>query len=294
MIISMTGFGIANNSNKIFDVEFNFKSINSRFFDCKIKLPSYLSSLEKELYKITKEECVRGSIQIYCKIKMNNNNINVPKINKKKLDKFYNSLKPINDKFDNTNFNLNISFDHLLNNLNDEVISDLHTKDKKNILAVFKLGLKDLLNSRLNEGKKIEKDIKSNMKNLKIICKKINILEPKNKKIKFQKLKNRITNVINEFEYKLDDSNLYKELAIYSDKYDLSEEIVRINCHLEQFASYFKSEKYPGKKINFLCQELFREINTIGSKSNNDSISLLVVDFKTSLEKIREQVQNIL
>ena len=99
---------------------------------------------------------------------------------------------------------------------------------------------------------------------------------------------------MNEFEYKLDDSNLYKELAIYSDKYDISEEIVRINCHLEQFDSYFKIEKYPGKKINFLCQELFREINTIGSKSNNDSISLLVVDFKTSLEKIREQVQNIL
>ena len=111
----MTGFGLANNNNKIFDIEFNFKSINNRFFDCKIKLPTFLSSLEKELYKITKEECVRGSIQIYCKIKMNNDNLNIPKINKKKLDKFYNSLKPINDKFDNTNFNLNISFDHLLN-----------------------------------------------------------------------------------------------------------------------------------------------------------------------------------
>ena len=88
--------------------------------------------------------------------------------------------------------------------------------------------------------------------------------------------------------------SLYKELAIYSDKYDISEEIVRINCHLEQFDLYIKTEKYPGKKINFLCQELFREINTIGSKSSNDKISLLVVDFKNSLEKIREQVQNIL
>ena len=290
----MTGFGLANNNNKIFDIEFNFKSINNRFFDCKIKLPTFLSSLEKELYKITKEECVRGSIQIYCKIKMNNDNLNIPKINKKKLDKFYNSLKPINDKFDNTNFNLNISFDNLLNNLNDKLTLDLSNKDKQNVLSVFKLGLKDLLNSRLNEGKKIEKDIKSNLKGLKIICKKINVLQPKNKKIKFQKLKNRITSIINEFEYQLDDSSLYKELAIYSDKYDISEETVRINCHLEQFDSYFKSEKYPGKKINFLCQELFREINTIGSKSNNDSISLLVVDFKTSLEKIREQVQNIL
>ena len=82
MIISMTGFGISSNNNKNFDIEFNFKSINNRFFDCKIKLPGYLSLLEKELYKITKTECVRGSIQIYCKIKMNNSNINTLKITK--------------------------------------------------------------------------------------------------------------------------------------------------------------------------------------------------------------------
>jgi len=294
MIISMTGFGIASNNNKNFDIEFNFKSVNNRFFDCKIKLPNHLSSLEKELYKMTKENCVRGSIQIYCKLKMNSENKNIPKISTKKLDNFYNSLKPINDKFNNTNFNLNIPIDHLLNNLNNDINSDLSTKDKKYILSVFKFGLKDLLNSRINEGKKIGQDIKNNMKSLKKICKKINTLQIKNKKIQFKKLKNRITNILDDFKYKLDDSSLYKELAIYSDKYDISEEIVRINCHLEQFDSYFKFEKYPGKKINFLCQELFREINTIGSKSNNDSISLLVVDFKSSLEKIREQVQNIL
>ena len=290
----MTGFGIVNNNNKNFDIEFNFKSTNNRFFDCKIKLPSYLSSLEKELYQITKESCVRGSIQIYCKIKMNNDNIKLPNINKKKLDKFYDSLKPINDKFNNTKFNLNISFDHLLNNLSDQISSELSDKDKKNILSVFKTGLKDLLNSRLNEGKKIGKDIKLNMKVLKSLCKKINALQIKNKKSQFKNLKNRIANTLKEFKYKLDESSLYKELAIYSDKYDISEEIVRINCHLEQFDSYFKIEKYPGKKINFLCQELFREINTIGSKSNSDVISLLVIEFKTSLEKIREQVQNIL
>ncbi len=290
----MTGFGAANSSNKNFDIEFNFKSVNNRFFDCKIKLPSFLSSLEKELYNKIKENCVRGSIQIYCKIKTNNDNVNIPKINKQKLDKFYNSLRPINDKFNNTNFNLNISFDHLLNNLSDNINLDLSAKDKKTIISVFNLGLKDFLKSRLNEGQKIGKDIKLNVKILKRLCKKINTLQIKNKKIQFKKFKDRIVNVLNEFQYKLDDSNFYKELAIYSDKYDISEEIVRINCHLEQFESYFKFEKYPGKKINFLCQELFREINTIGSKSNSDSISLLVVDFKSSLEKIREQVQNIL
>ena len=182
MIISMTGFGVASKNNKNFDIEFNFKSVNNRFFDCKIKLPSSLSSLEKELYKIVKENCIRGSIQIYCKLKVNNDNINILKINKNKLDNFYNSLKPINDKFNNTNFNINISYDHLLNNLNNEINLALSNKDKKIVFSVFNSALKDLLSSRLNEGKKIGKDIKLNMNSLKKISKKINVLQNKNKK----------------------------------------------------------------------------------------------------------------
>ena len=294
MIISMTGFGISKNNNENFDIEFNFKSTNNRFFDCKIKLPSFLSLLEKELYQITKSECIRGSIQIYCNIKINHNNTNIPKINKKSLNSFYDSLKLVDDKFNNTAFNINLSLDNLLNNIADSTNFTLPVKDQKYILKVFNQGLKDLLKSRLNEGRKIGNDIKLNMKDLKKVSKDINKIQFKNKKNQFQKLKNRIENILDEFEYKLDNMSLYKELAIYSDKYDISEEIVRINCHLEQFDLYIKTEKYPGKKINFLCQELFREINTIGSKSSNDKISLLVVDFKNSLEKIREQVQNIL
>ena len=237
MIASMTGFGTAKNSNKNFDIEFNFKSVNNRFFDYKIKLPSYFSSLEQELYKITKENCVRGSIQIYCKLKMNNDNVETLKINKDKLNKFYKSLKPINDKFNHTNFNLNISFDQLLNNLNDGINSGLSIKDKKIIVSVFKSALKDLLKSRLNEGRKIEKDIKSNAKFLKKTCKSIDISQNKNKKFQFEKFKNRIKSTLDNFNQTLDDKSLYKELAIYSDKYDISEEIVRINCHLEQFDS---------------------------------------------------------
>ena len=83
-------------------------------------------------------------------------------------------------------------------------------------------------------------------------------------------------------------------INMFSDKYDISEETSRIKYHIDKFNSHIKNEDYPGKKINFLCQELFREINTIGSKSNNQLISTLVVDFKTGLEKIREQIQNIL
>ena len=116
----------------------------------------------------------------------------------------------------------------------------------------------------------------------------------KNKKEHFDNYKKRIKLILSDLNLTLEDNKLYKELSLFSDKYDISEETSRINYHLEQFSFYVKSEDYPGKKINFLCQELFREINTIGSKAGNQLISILVVDFKTYLEKIREQVQNIL
>ena len=119
-------------------------------------------------------------------------------------------------------------------------------------------------------------------------------LEGKNKKEHFENYKKRIKILLSQFGYDLDDSKLYKELAIFSDKYDISEETSRINYHIDKLKYHIKKEDYPGKKINFLCQELFREINTIGSKSNNEIVSSLVVDFKTYLEKIREQIQNIL
>ncbi|MDB4126097.1 YicC family protein [Candidatus Marinimicrobia bacterium] len=295
MIASMTGFGIGEKKGKDFDIEFNIKSVNSRFFDCKIKLPSSFSIIENEIFNNLKESCKRGSIQVYCKIKPNNKETNKFIIDKDRLDNFYNSLAPVEKKFKNTIFNFNLSFDYIQNNLtNLENSSELTNSHKNLILASFNLALKDLLKSRSSEGKKIEKDINIYIKSLKKTNKEIIKLEVINKKEHFENLKKRINLLIDDNRGNIDDKNLYKELAIISDKYDLSEESTRINYHLSQFELDLKNEKFPGKKINFLCQEIFREINTIGSKSNNQTINHLVVDFKTNLEKIREQVQNII
>ena len=182
---------------------------------------------------------------------------------------------------------------NILNKLTSQEF-ELNEKNKKLILTTFELAFSDLLKSRKIEGKKIETEIKSNIKILVKINSKLMKLEGKNKKEHFENYKKRIKIVLGQSGYDLDDSKLYRELAVFSDKYDISEETSRINYHIEKFNHHVRKEDYPGKKINFLCQELFREINTIGSKSNNEIISSLVVDFKTNLEKIREQIQNIL
>ena len=294
MIISMTGYGSSIKSIKDMDIEFNFKSVNNRFFDLNMKLPNYLLTIENELYNMTKQICVRGSIQVFSKIKLSSQVFELPNINDVKLNDYYKSLLPINEKFQKTNFNLNFNVDQIINYCSDNNKNVLSDSNTKIIFNTFKKGLIDLDKSRKIEGKKIGIDIKSNIKLLNKISKKLNSLQSKNKKQQFNLLKNRISKILEEKKFKINEQNLYKELAIYSDKYDISEEVVRINCHLEQFNFILRNEKFPGKKVNFLCQELFREINTIGAKANNEKISFLVVDFKTNLEKIREQVQNIL
>jgi len=293
MIISMTGFGLAERKNKVFSIEINIRSTNNRFFDSNIKIPNSISSLEKTIYESCKSHFKRGSIQLYCRIKMNDVKNNTQSISNNKLDNFYNLLLPIDKKFKNSNLGLNLSFDNILNKLTSEEF-ELTNTNKKIILNTFNSAFLDLLKSRKFEGKKIEKEIKNNIKNLIKINSKLMKLEGKNKKEHFENYKKRIKIVLGQFGYDLDDSKLYKELALFSDKYDISEETSRINYHIDKFKYHIKKEDYPGKKINFLCQELFREINTIGSKSNNEIISSLVVEFKTYLEKIREQIQNIL
>ena len=295
MITSMTGFGLVEKSNSIFSIEINFRSVNSRFFDLNIRLPHSISSLEKEIYSLLKNNCGRGTINVNCKLKMNDDKLNLSKIDMKKLNQFYDLLSPINKKFSDTNLKLNLTYDNILNKVvTDESDFELSIKDKKYILTAFNLGLKDLLKSRKIEGKKIEKEIKQHIKKLEKINSKIIRLEGKNKKEHFDNYKKRIKLILNNSNIDLEDSKLYRELSLFSEKYDISEETSRIKYHLDHFSLYMKEENSPGKKFNFLCQELFREINTVGSKSANKFISILVVDFKTYLEKIREQVQNIL
>ena len=293
MITSMTGFGLAERKNKLFSIEINIRSTNNRFFDSNIKIPSSISSLEKTIYQSCKSHFKRGTIQLYCRIKMNDIKNTKSAISKNKLDDFYNMLLPVEKKFKNSGLRLNLSFDNILNKLTSQEF-ELNEKNKKLILNTLELAFSDLLKSRKIEGKKIETEIKSNIKILVKINSKLMKLEGKNKKEHFENYKKRIKIVLGQSGYDLDDSKLYRELAVFSDKYDISEETSRINYHIEKFNNHVKKEDYPGKKINFLCQELFREINTIGSKSNNEIISSLVVDFKTNLEKIREQIQNIL
>ena len=150
----------------------------------------------------------------------------------------------------------------------------------------------ELNNSRLNEGQNIEKELKNNLKNLHKSFKIISKLSKKTIKKEFDKYKNKITEMVNGLE--INEERIYQEIAIMIDKQDIEEELVRMDSHLKTLEKYFSHNDEVGKKINFILQETNREINTISSKSSNIKIVNEVLNMKNEVEKIREQVQNIL
>ena len=292
MIVSMTGYGKSDKKNKNYFVNVEIKSVNNRFFDPVIKLHSSIKEFEQGIINLLKNECERGRVFLNITI-VNNTDKSHFKLNKGLLKSYLAILKDI-DKEINNNESISsidlIKLPDLLENVDfDDKISGI----KKIVFDTVKLAIKDLNNFRKEEGNNLLNEINKHVKKIEAIFKRIEKLSIKNTQKELANYKKKIKNYMPNFS-KLDDERLYQEISIIIEKKDINEEIVRFKSHLNLFYLYLRSKKNEGKKKNFLLQEMNREINTIGSKSDNTKIKHFVVDIKNNLEKLREQVQNIL
>ena len=291
MILSMTGYGKSEIKDKNFLVSVEIKSINNRFFDPITKIHHSLKDFEKEIMSLVKSECVRGRIFINLDIDTNKN-LKQFVLNRKKLNSYINILNEVSSE---ANIKEPITLTNLLKY--PDIIENIgiieRSSNKKVILSAVKAALKDLKIFRKKEGLNLQKDINNILTSINRIFIKIEKLSEKNIKKELNKYKKKIKNYMPNLS-KLDDDRLYQEIAIILEKKDINEELIRFKSHLKLFSSYLKNKKNEGKKKNFLLQEMNREVNTIGSKSDNTKIRHLVVDVKDYLEKLREQVQNIL
>jgi uncharacterized protein (TIGR00255 family) len=177
-----------------------------------------------------------------------------------------------------------------------EIFSNGATDDENEIKDIFINALNNALNEmeriRTSEGENIQIDINKRLQELKVTYEKIQLISEGNRDLVLESYHKKLKNLIQDVN--LDESRLYQEVVILCEKRDITEELVRLNSHYDLFHKYMNLEESNGKKLNFLLQEFGREINTIGSKTDNVEISHLAVDMKDELEKIREQVQNIL
>lgn len=283
MIQSMTGFGSAINN----DVMVEIRSLNHRFIDIAIKMPSYMNKHEIELRNIIKERFKRGRFDVF--ISILNHNISQLKINKALVKNLYSDLLDLQKE-------LSIPGDITIDTIVSYKEIFYEEEPQYNIEVIydtFKQALSNLETARVREGLLLADDIKKRLRYLMDINENIKSFAPG----EIEKIREKITErlrLIMQTDI-VENNRIIQEAAIMVEKLDISEEIYRIENHLNLFADIINrgNDDIIGKKLDFILQEIIREVNTLAYKSGDYNISNLVVKMKTEIEKIREQVQNI-
>jgi len=289
MIYSMTGYGKSRSSKNKISVEVEVKSINSRFFEVSLKLPAVLSQYDYELREFIKAKVQRGKISVIIHFKKNGIENGVS-IDKEKLAAQLSLIKKVKKI---AGIKEEIKLEHLIGNkeLFTSQDSELTKAEFELIKTTINKAFEKLVSMKRKEGAELSKDFLIRVEK---ISKRVSEIEKEFKtsiKEYYAKLKERMKELIENPEINEDRLNL--ELALTADRADITEECVRLKSHLKFFKESLKKENEPGKKLNFLCQEMNRETNTISSKSVATSIIHTSVLIKEEIEKIREQIQNI-
>lgn len=292
MIKSMTGFGRGEFSNDESLVTVEIKSVNHRYNDIVIKKPKHLNYIEEDIRKFVKNKVNRGRIEVYIHIENTKESDFLVKPDITLAKSYINAIDILckEANIDNDiSINTLISFPELLKV---EKVEEDEDKVFEAIMSALDNSIQKMNDMRISEGEKLGSDIK---KRANFICETIKEIEKRAPKVVLE-YKEKLTNRINELlddKHEIDDSKLANEIAFYSDKGNITEEIVRLYSHIDQLKKSINSTEPIGRKLDFLVQEMNREVNTIGSKVGDVIITNYVVDIKSELEKIREQIQNI-
>ena len=292
MAISMTGFGRGEYKDDNYQFLVECKTINHKYADINIRLPRKLSFLEDKARILVKDYIKRGRVDLYIKLDLlGSEDVNL-KFDEALATQYVSILKQIKDKFDLVD---DISVMNIAK-FPDVKKTEEKEDDEDKLWSMLKVALENALlklkEMRSEEGKKLAEDIQNRCDLLKNYIEDIEkysynvVIDYK------EKLKNRISDMLEDPSI-IDESRLAQEVAIYADKSSITEEIVRFKSHIEQLKNTVVKNESIGRKIDFLIQEMNRETNTIGSKSSDLNITNLVVEVKSELEKIREQIQNI-
>ena len=290
MIKSMTGYGRAKLSKDDREYQIEIKSVNHRYLDISVRIPKQLSYLEETIKKEIAKKVKRGKIDVFVTFENNSLEGKEIKINTELAKAYIDELKKLAEK-ENILSDIQVTeiskYPDVLNiqsSQDDEKITE-------EVLETITIATDNLVQMRETEGNKISEDL---LKRLNIINKKVEEIAKLSTGLIEEyvvKLEERINEILKNQE--IDKTRLAQEVVIYADKCSIEEEVTRLNSHISQFKNLLNSNESIGKKLDFIIQEMNRETNTIGSKANNLEITNGVIDIKTEIENIREQVQNI-
>ena len=285
MIMSMTGFGKTEAQWEDKSLSIEIRSLNSKSADINLRTPSYLREIDTEIRKRIAQKLHRGKIDLNIFIEFNGKNAPTA-INASVVKEYIAQLKQIEE---------NNEIDHLAiaMRLPDTLSSERNTLQEDEKKAIFNLlddAIKNIETYRLDEGKVLEKDFLLRLDLIETYLEDAIKIDPERSK----KIEVKLRTSLEELKIEIDSNRFEQELIFYLEKFDITEEKVRLQNHLDYFKKVLENDFPNGKKLGFVAQEIGREINTIGSKANHSELQKIVVQMKDELEKIKEQLLNVL
>ncbi|PFP29968.1 YicC family protein [Bacillus sp. AFS073361] len=290
MVTSMTGFGRAKAESDLFSVNVEIKTVNHRFCEMNIRMPRQLLKIEDRLKKKLSQYIRRGRVEVYVTLEGEGSVTRKVHVDWKLLDEYSQIIEQVREKYHVEGI---VTLQDLLSRsefLHIEESEIGNDELERLVLEATEEAANLLRQMRLAEGEELKKDLLAILSQLEI-----NVLElQKFAPLVVQSYKERLTKRMEEFvNGQLDETRILTEVAVFADKADINEEVTRLKSHIQQFLHTLQSIEPIGRKLDFIVQEMNREANTIGSKANDSNIAKQVVDIKSLLEKLKEQVQNI-
>jgi len=289
MILSMTGFGKANIEDEKHKIHIELRSLNSKQFDLNFKTSGILREKEAEVRAMVGQALKRGKIDLSIYYE-NLEDPAIPTLNKEVINRYRTQLDALEQTIGNPSDDTLLAVISRFPDVLRSERRELQEEEWMKIKALLTTVLNDVDSFRHQEGKSMETDINHRVSQIDRL---LNTMDPyENQRI--INVRNRLKERLAELEQEVDSNRLEQELIYYLEKLDITEERVRLQNHIRYFKETLESEEPAGKKLGFIVQEMGREINTIGSKANDSDIQRIVVEMKDELEKVREQMLNIL
>ncbi len=292
MIKSMTGYGKVQYENEAFTLSTEIKTLNSKFLDASVRLPRIFSDREIEVRNMLSAHLERGKVSLNVEYVSKNEDIKGAAINGVLLKNYYLTLHKLSKEVGNSQADVFA----LAMQLPEVVQPPLQETASEEVWEIVKSKIEEAIlrcNAfREQEGKALGQYLETCINAIGAALEKIEVLAPKRNEAVRNKIRTQLEELISEAQ--IDGNRFEQELIYYIEKLDVNEEIVRLKNHLSYFLKVLQSKESQGKKLGFMSQEIGREINTIGSKANDAEIQHLVVSMKEELEKIKEQVLNVI
>ena len=291
MVKSMTGYGRAEETVNGCTITVELRSVNNRYLDCSVRLPRSCSFAEEGIKSRVKAATSRGKVDVFVSVDSTQADSVAVKVNRPLAESYLKAFGELAESYDIQN-DVTVS---VLSRFPDVLTVEKLPQDQDalaaDLYAALDLALADFDRMRSTEGEKLKEDLLCKLSHLEDFVTQVEARSPQTVKEYREKLLAKLQEVLNNTQ--IDESRILTEAAIFADKVAVDEETVRLRSHIAQFRDLLEQGGIVGRKIDFLIQEMNRETNTIGSKCTDLAISHVVVDMKSEIEKLREQVQNI-